>query len=101
MHNSVKAIERDPFHVRSFLEGVVTETFLLEQLPVVNEEHVFILRSDPLIPLFVRFEVNVVSLIIAAFGKTATKITAQELHDRTCWSDFNFLSLFSRLLTHK
>ncbi len=55
MHNSVDVIERDPFHVRSFLEGVVTETFLLEQLVVVNEEHVFCLRFDPLIPLFVRF----------------------------------------------
>jgi hypothetical protein len=55
MHYSVSGIERDPFHVRSFLEGVVTETFLLEQLIVVNEEHVFSFRSNPLIPLFVRF----------------------------------------------
>ena len=48
-----------------------------------------------------RFKVDVVSLIIAAFGKTATNLTAQELDDRTGWSDFNFLSLLSRLLTHK
>ncbi len=47
-----------------------------------------------------RFEVGVVSLIKATLSKAATKFTAKELHNRIGWSNFNFLSLISRLLTH-